>query len=144
MPGFPFRYNPVFVIVKRKIISKAVYADGYQEETAQQFEDPITVRAQPEFNRREWEKRRRSYSGDMLDSIGHLTCKADDLREDGWEPQKGDKIIKIAQQVTEFVVDEVRFESPTPPIAAGMMSNDHELVIVELGRDDESRQSEQR
>jgi hypothetical protein len=141
---FPIRFNPVFVSVQVLQIGTKTFVDGYESATVDSYADPITVRGQPNFKRRQWDRLQRGFSGDVGDTVGSLICRASDLAEDGWEPKKGDRLVSIAEREANFVVEEVRYESPTPPLAAGAMATRHEIVYIELSRDDRRRQTEQR
>ena len=123
---------------------EALVIDGYNNATADVYNDAIKVRGQPNLKRRQAQRLQRGFSGNITDTVGSLICRTEDLEEDGWAPKIGDRIVKIAELDVRYIIEEVRHETLTPPLAAGRMAERHEVVYCELVRDDRRQQSEQR
>ena len=88
--------DPVF----REPVSKKSYADT------------ILLIGQVNFWNKQFYERQITRSGDNEPSYGHLLFRDQDLADAGVTLQKGDRIRKIAGKDVDFIVKEVRFESP--------------------------------
>jgi hypothetical protein len=112
---FPERMNTVEIVV-RKLAKNRTHWDS-------DFEEPITkkdrsveifLRGQVNLGRAgsAFERRSPSLTGDRAESDGHLVFRKADLDAAGVTLAKGDRVIRIAGEAVDFLLTEVRPESP--------------------------------
>lgn len=142
----PFNYNPVAVEIDVLRTGDDYFEDrqtGFRSPTVRRY-DRVSTLAQPNFQKRRWAEVRAAYGGNMDDSTGSLIFKQSQLDLDGYAPKPGDVVVSVAGVATEFVITEVRRQSPGPPLLTGATSARHEIVYAEVDeRDRARRQGEQ-
>jgi len=112
---FPERMNTVEIVV-RKLSKDRTHWDADFEEpvTKKDRTEEVTLAGQVNLGRAgaAFERRSRSLTGDRAESDGHLVFRKADLDAAGVTLEKGDRVIRVAGEAVDFLLTEVRPESP--------------------------------
>ena len=131
---FPNRMNLVEIVVKKLSKTKTHWDDDFEEPVGKKDRTvEVTVMGQPNLAARRFERRDPSRTGDREPSNARITFRKSDLESKGVEIAKGDRVVKIGSLETDFLVAEVRPESP--------LDEEFLLVVAELEENKEERKS---
>lgn len=92
--GLPILWNPVDITV-RPLLSAVQDPDYAERSGPDAFGDEIVLPGQPNFWMDRWDQQDRGVGGDQERTLGHILFKIEDLTAYGYQPHKGDAVVKI-------------------------------------------------
>jgi hypothetical protein len=133
---WPARMNTVEIVV-RKLSKERTHWDPDFEEpvTKKDRSEEVVLRGQVNLGKAgaAFERRSPSLTGDRSESDGHLVFRKADLDAAAVRLAKGDRVVRIAGEPVDFLLTEVRPESP---LRGGFL-----LVYAEFAHNREERAS---
>lgn len=111
----PSRMNTVEIVL-RKLGSDRTHWDPDFEEplTKKNRTEEVVLHGQVNLGRSgsAFDRRRPSLTGDRAESDGHLVFRKADIEAAGVTLRKGDRVVRVAGEEVDFLLTEVRPESP--------------------------------
>jgi hypothetical protein len=130
----PARMNLVEIGLRPLARDATAWDEDFREPlTAKATAAEVTLRGQVNLGSKQFHGRDRTATGDREPSAGHLVFRKADLDAAGVRPGKGDRVVRIAGEAVDFVITEVRPESP--------LRGEFRLVYAEFTHDVEERES---
>lgn len=117
--SFPKNMNLVTIKIAQLSIANTIIDPHYGQPVSEKSREVIIeLCGQKNFGSGEWYARRRarasnfSGTGDVPDSKGYLVFKYDYIKSLNITLKKGDKVVEIAGENTDFIIDQVRPQAP--------------------------------
>jgi len=132
----PERMNTVEIVVRKLSKDRTHWDRDFEEPvTKKDRSAEVTLHGQVNLGRAgaAFARRSPSLTGDRVESDGHLVFRKADLDAAGVTLAKGDRVVRIASEDVDFLLTEVRPESP---LRGGFL-----LVYAELDHNREERAS---
>ncbi len=133
----PRRMNLVDITIEQISVADTEYDEDYQMPVGGKEARPTTIQVKGQVNfgdgGHQFEARQPSMTGDRIPSTSHIVFRTCDLEEAGITIKKDDRVISIAGEDVDLLVDEVRGESP--------LDGGYLLRYVELVSNKEERAS---
>ncbi len=130
----PARMNLVEIVLRPLAKDATAWDEDFREPIgAKATAADVTLQGQVNFGSKQFHGRDRTATGDREPSAGHVVFRKTDLDAAGGRLAKGDRVVRIAGEAVDFVITEVRPESP--------MRGEFLLVYAEFTHDVEERES---
>ncbi len=111
--SLPFLMNLVVIRIQKVVVEDTVWDDVFREPIGNKaLSQEIEVKGQVNLGSKKFYELARTLTGDVGRSNMYLVFRTSDLEKQGVEIVKGDRVVKIADQVVDFEVTEIRPESP--------------------------------
>lgn len=130
----PFRLNLVEIVLRPLAKADTAWDPDFREPLgAKATGKEVTLLGQVNLGSKQLRERDRTATGDREPSEGHLVFRRMDVEAAGIAVKKGDRVVRVAGEPVDFVITEVRPESP--------LAGKFLLVYAEFTHDVEARES---